>query len=178
MNHNLSFETGRRNTENNLGGLFSGQRRKINKMLSNTSRGGVQTGYFNTAFNTNPIQYAILNGRGKLYGLSLGRNLNNGETRYINILTTKQGLGAKLMSKIKNNARRNGKHYIKLSSVPGAAGFYRRQGFKNNTTVSVNGLVPMIYSFTPFLIRVKPKVKPLVRRSTRTRRVPRRLQNR
>ena len=169
--NNLSFERGRKNTNNNLKPLFNGQRNIVNSILSNTSRGGVNPGYFNNAFNKNPLQYAILNNNATIYGLALGRNLNNGETRYINVIGTRQGFGAKLMKEIKKNTVKNGKHYIKLSSVPGAAGFYKKQGFKNNKTVSGQGLIPMVYSIEPLLFKVKRlyKVKPLKRRSTRTR---------
>lgn len=169
--NNLTYERGRKNTNNNLKPIFNMQRSVINNILSNTSRGGVNPAYFNNAFNKNPIQYAIINRNFNLYGLALGRNLNNGETRYINVIGTRKGLGAKLMQQIKQNSINNRKHYIKLSSVPKAVGFYQKQGFKNNKTVSVNGLHPMIYSFTPFMFKVR---RPVIRRSTRKRKVPRR----
>jgi hypothetical protein len=153
--NSLSFERGTRNTNNNLKPLFNSQRNIINSILSNTSRGGVQAAYFNNAFRNNPLQYAILNSNAVLYGIALGRNMNNGNTRYINVIGTRQGLGGKLMKEIKNNAKKNGKHYIKLSSVPRAAGFYRKQGFKNNKTASVQGLEPMIFTFKPLVVKIK-----------------------
>lgn len=164
----LSIERGLRNTENNLQPLLNGQRSTLNSILSNTSRGGVASNYYNTSVVRNPIQYAILNSKANIHGIALLRNLNNGETRYVNLIGTKQGLGAKLMSRIKRNAKFNGKHYIKLSSVPRAVGFYRKQGFRNNTTVTATGLVPMLFRFTKLLFRPKPlyKVKPLRKRRT------------
>ena len=147
------------NRNNNMTSLIRSQKQYLNTLLVplNEGRGGVSPAYFNRALNVNPIQYALMNNNATVHGIALARNLNNGNSRYINVIAARKGSGAKLMNNIKNNTKKNGKHYIRLSSVPNAVGFYLRQGFKKNGNTNRNGLIPMVFSITPLVVTLKRK---------------------
>ena len=182
-----SVHRGNKGTYNNLGNQIKRQANNLNNILlpANSSRGGINPNYVFNAINENPIRYVITNNSSSLYGVALARNLNNGATRYINVFAAQPGLGGKFMKKIKNNAKLNGKAYINLSSIPEVVGFYQKQGFVK--TGRNGGLVPMRFSFKPFLLKIpnpllKVKLKTpagllrvktsKVRRSIRKGRVP------
>jgi hypothetical protein len=173
---------GNQHTFNNLNNQIRRQANNLNNILlpTNNSRGGVDPNYLFGVLNKNPIRYVITNNTSNLYGVAVGRNLKNGVTRYINVFATQQGLGKFFMKKIKRNAEKNGKSYINLSSVPKVVGFYEKQGFVKKGTPN-HGLVPMRFSFRPFLIKIpNPSLKVklttpagLLRLRKRTRRVAR-----
>lgn len=82
-------------------------------------KGGVQLGYLNNRLNKNPIKYAMVNKTsGNLYGFALlENNKYEPNSRYLNIVGGLKGYGGKLIKKIINNARTNGKNTLNLKAV-------------------------------------------------------------
>lgn len=82
-------------------------------------KGGVQLGYLNNRLNKNPIKYAMVNKTtDNLYAFAL---LNNNKyepnSRYLNIVGGLRGYGGKLIKKVIENARANGKNTLNLKAV-------------------------------------------------------------
>ena len=116
-------------------------------IIQNLLKGSPSIGYFIGALNSNPIKYAILNNKGKLNGAALLRNSRN-QTRYLNVITTRKGLGKYLITRILNNAARNGKRAVKLRSTNRAKNFYTKHGFASTNRPNSKGTWPMIFKFS------------------------------
>jgi ribosomal protein L22 len=82
-------------------------------------KGGVQLGYLSNRLNKNPIKYAMVNrGTGNLYAFALlENNKYEPNSRYLNIVGGLKGYGGKLIKKVINNARANGKNTLNLKAV-------------------------------------------------------------
>lgn len=114
--------------------------------INSTNRGGVSPSYFHNSVGRNPYKYAIISkSSGRVKGLALARN--NGQNRYLNILGGFPGYGYKMLQKVIDNARVNGKKGITLSAVPQPnvnnannklVQWYQKQGFKINTSKPPN----------------------------------------
>ena len=116
------------------------------KTIENLLKGSPPLGYFIGALSSNPIKYVLLNNNGKLNGAALLRNKSN-QSRYLNVITARKGLGKYLLSAILQNAARNGKRAVKLRSTNRAKNFYKKHGFASTNRPNKNGTWPMIHKF-------------------------------
>jgi hypothetical protein len=139
---NKNFVPSRRNPTMNNWLMMANQRHVIENLLS----GSPTIGYFIGALNYNPIKYALFNNKGNFSGAALLSNKRN-QSRYLNVITARKGMGKYILSAILSNAFRNGKRAVKLRSTNRAKQFYTKHGFTSTNRRNSNRTWPMIYKF-------------------------------
>lgn len=100
------------------------------------TKGGVNPKFLNeNLLGANPIKYAYArksknNGTMKIRAFALLHNMGN--DRYLELISAQKGLGGRLINKIVNNAKRNGKKAVTLSAVNSNAlrQFYKARQFR------------------------------------------------
>lgn len=139
------------------------------QLAHNLVKGSVSNGYFEQAWESRNKSgnYSIWNLSSKTTPFAGFAFVDKRGARWrINLIGARkgQGVGKRLLSAIKNNAKAQKAHFIRLNSVSNAVGFYKKQNFKttrkttNSTYMSYNVLKNRLRTFLPRSVKKPVKL--------------------